>query len=89
MAITNALSVCRRSAKKHKLTLSRSRNTEGGIELGERGGREYSEAGEVCLPDYPVETAKKVFRRSLEKMFSDATIVEIVMRYIVHWEAGR
>lgn len=59
------------------------------MELAERGGREHPEAHEESLPESPVQTAKAEFRRSLQKMFSDATRVDKIMSFITHWENGR
>lgn len=74
--------------QKHICVASRAVNTEDDIELGEMGGRGYFEVHEEWSSAGPVEKAKKDFRRSLQKMFSDAARVESIMSDIRGWELG-
>lgn len=72
----------------HICVASRAVNTGDDIELGETGGRGYPEVHEEWFPAGPVEKAKKEFRMSLQKMFSDAGRVESIMSDIRGWELG-
>lgn len=66
----------------------RAVNTEDDVELCERGTRDDTEALEEALPESPVKKAKNEFRRSLQKIFSEARWVDSVMDDVQVWEDG-
>lgn len=77
--------------RRHIYVVSLVRHEEGDVELGEKGGRENSEGHEEGTSEGPVtvETAKKEFRISLQKTFSDGARVEEIMNNIKLWEDKR
>lgn len=65
---------------------SRAVKTEDDVELGERGTRD--EAPEETLPGSLAEKERNEFRRSLQKIFSEAEWVDNVMDDVQDWEIG-
>lgn len=77
------------SVRKHICVDTRAVNTEGDVELGERGTRDDTEAPEETLIEGRVKKAKNEFRRSLQKVFSEARWVDSVMDDVQMWENGQ
>lgn len=67
---------------------SRAVNTEGDVELGERRILDDTEAPETVLPVSPAEKAQNEFRRSLQRIFSEARWVDNVMDDVKYWDTG-
>lgn len=80
------------SIRKRICAAPHTRSTESDIELGGMDGadgRKDFEAPEGSFPESPVEKAKKEFRMSLQKMFSDADMVKEIMKDVKLWENRR
>lgn len=86
-ATKKVLSDLGHSVQKHICEASRAVNTEGDVELGERGTRDDTEAPEETLPESRAVKAKIESRRSLQKIFRNARWIDSVMED-VEWKNG-